>query len=505
MKLQDLLDSAGITPTQPLSLENPNSIVTRVTSDSREVIPGTVYVAVRGGTADGHQFVEQAITQGALAVVGEEPWAWGAVRTQECYLDVPDSRRALGELASAFHDHPSRGLMMIGVTGTSGKTTTTYLIESILTEAGHKVGVIGTVNFRIGEKILPSTHTTPGAPELQALLAQMRDEGADAVVMEVSSHALKQSRVAGVAFDGMVFNNLSPEHLDFHPDMEDYYQSKKLLFTQMADTAWRGGKRPRAAINAEDAYGARLLEELAHTSGESIVPEGFGTKIPDVAFEVGVEGIRGSYRSVAIRSSLIGSFNAANIAAAVSITRQLGIASDSVSEGIAALRAVPGRLERVPNAKGIHVLVDYAHKPDALEKVLQTLGEMRQGHRLICVLGCGGDRDRTKRPVMGGIAVRLSDLALITSDNPRSEDPGAIIAEIVAGTQGATNYVVEGDRRLAIYQAIAAARSGDIVVIAGKGHEDYQILRDPAVGSDLKATVKVHFDDREVALAALNS
>lgn len=505
MRLRDLLESAGILLSHEFPASALDSRVERVTADSREVGPGTLFVAVRGTTADGHAFVEDVMTRGALAVVGEEPWAWGAVRTQDRYVEVKSSRHALGELASAFHDHPSRSLLMVGVTGTSGKTTTTYLIESILRTAGRRVGVIGTVNFRFGETVLPSTHTTPGAAELQALLAQMRDLGADAVVMEVSSHALKQARVAGVAFDGMVFTNLSPEHLDFHPDMEDYFAAKKLLFTEMAQEAWRGGKRPHGAIHSGDAFGARLIRELEASPERSIEVVPFAATGPGSEVRVGVEGIEGTLQGVPVRSPLIGSFNAQNLAGAIAVTRALGVSATAISGGVSVLACVPGRLERVPNSRGIHVLVDYAHKPDALEKVLTTLGEMRDGRRLITVFGCGGDRDRTKRPVMGGIACRLSDAVFITSDNPRSEDPESIVAEIVAGTAGARNFQVEVDRRKAIHAAIAAARPGDLVVIAGKGHEDYQIIRDPAPGAGPKATVKVHFDDREVAREALGN
>jgi UDP-N-acetylmuramoyl-L-alanyl-D-glutamate--2,6-diaminopimelate ligase len=505
MKLHDLLQSAGLRADPTLAGDVLATEITRVTADSREVGPGTLFVAVRGGSADGHAFVEQAIAAGAVAIVGEEPWAWGAVRTDERYLSVPSSRQALGDLASAFHGHPSRSMLMVGVTGTSGKTTITYLIESILRAAGRRTGLIGTVNFRFEGTVLPSTHTTPGAPELQGLLARMRDLGADAVVMEVSSHALKQRRVAGTAFDGMVFTNLSPEHLDFHPDMDDYYASKKLLFTEMAEAAWRGGKRPRAAINADDAYGARLLRELGADPGRGVEFVPFSAQPPATDSRMGVEGIAGKVEGVDLRSPLIGGFNVSNLAAAVAVTRELGIPLAAIAEGAAALPVVPGRLQRVADPRGVvHVLVDYAHKPDALEKVLRTLGEMREGgRRLITVFGCGGDRDRTKRPVMGRIAVTLSDRVFITSDNPRTEDPAAIVAEIVAGTEGARNFEVEVDRRRAIFRAVAEARPGDLVVIAGKGHEDYQIVRDPQAPAGAKVTVKVHFDDREVAAEAL--
>jgi UDP-N-acetylmuramoyl-L-alanyl-D-glutamate--2,6-diaminopimelate ligase len=456
-------------------------------------VPGAVFVAVQGTSQDGHAFIPTAVKQGALVVVGEAaPPAYLAIP----YIRVESSRRALSELAAAFHGHPSRGLLMFGVTGTSGKTTTTYLIESILEAAGHRVGVIGTVNFRHGGRVLPSTHTTPGAVELQALLSEMKREGCTAVVMEVSSHSLVQQRVASIAFDGVVFTNLSSEHLDFHRTMEEYYQAKKLLFTEVARAAVKTGKRPKAAVHT-DSYGQRLLQELA--SEPSIQTHGYG----EHALSVDVNGIRGRVGGVDVRSPLIGSFNAQNLLAAITVCSAVGVADDAIAAGISALAAVPGRLQAVPNCRRIHVLVDYAHKPDALEKVLKTLSEMRAGHRLITVFGCGGDRDRTKRPVMGRIAVELSDQVYVTSDNPRTENPDRIIEEIVTGIRSAPNacpYEIEPDRRKAIHAAVSSAAPGDLVLIAGKGHEDYQIIASPDAPG---GTVKIHLDDREVAMEAL--
>lgn len=398
-------------------------------------------------------------------------------------------------------------MKMVGVTGTSGKTTTTYLIESVLKAAGHAVGVIGTVNFRFGEKVYPSTHTTPGAVELQKLLSEMRRDGCTAVVMEVSSHALKQDRSAFIAFDGVVFTNLTPEHLDFHPDMEDYYASKKILFTEYLDVATAAGKKPVAAINIEDEYGRRLLEECrAHPVAGSrylsfTATQGQSGDFTAQALRIDLGGIQGETQDVKIRSGLTGRFNAANILGALTVARGMGIDPAAVSRGISELAAVPGRLERVPNSRGIHVVVDYAHKPDALEKVLTTLVEVKGEQRLITVFGCGGDRDRKKRPVMGEMAVRLSDHVFVTSDNPRTEDPTSIIDEILRGAPGAKNLTVEPDRRKAIFGAIAMAKKGDLVLIAGKGHEDCQIIGDPSAPS---GTRKIHFDDREVATEALS-
>ncbi len=466
--------------------------VVAVTSDSREVRKGVVFVAVQGTSQDGNQFIGSARQSGAALIVSDRP-------DSGADLIVSDARIALAELASAFQGHPSRQMKMIGVTGTSGKTTTAFVIEGILKAANLHVGLIGTVVFRHGNKVIPSTHTTPGPVELQALLAQMRDGGCQAVVMEVSSHALKQHRVGGIAFDGMVFTNLSPEHLDFHPDMEDYFHSKAMLFDELARSSVLAGKHPFAAINADDAYGERLLSEVVDRRIEGFQSIGFGFK--DSAtfrgdqLKIGIDGISGRVGDVDFHSTLIGGFNASNLMGAIAVARGIGIAPEAVTRGVENLQLVPGRLEAVPNSQGIHILVDYAHKPDALEKVLAMLKAVKGCGRLITVFGCGGDRDRQKRPVMGQIAVKHSDQVVITTDNPRSEDPLAIIAEIEVGTAGHNNFSVEADRRRAIHSAVKAARAGDIVLIAGKGHENYQIV----------GTEKFPFDDREVALQALIS
>lgn len=470
----------------PLDLNHP---VDLVTSDSRETGPGVIFVAVRGHSQDGHQFLRDASNRNVLLMVGEDP---PPSDLKAPYLRVLDSRIALAHLASAFYGNPSRSLLMVGITGTCGKTTTSYLVESILKSAGHQVGLIGTINFRYGTQILPSTHTTPGAVELQKIISQMRDAGCTAVVMEVSSHALKQKRTASIAFDGMVFTNLSPEHLDFHPDMEDYYQSKAILFSEVAEFSVLSGKSPVGVINRADEYGRRLLTELKGSTRHSYALREFEG---GEGMQVTLEGISGQIDGISIESQLTGAFNGSNIAAAVQLAQGLKIPREKIEEGIKSLGGVPGRLERVPNTRGIHVWVDYAHKPDALENVLTTLNGIRRGHRLITVFGCGGDRDRTKRPVMGKIAVEKSDRVIITSDNPRTEDPNSIIQEILREIQSNSKVIVEVNRKKAIFEAIRCAQSGDLVLIAGKGHEDYQII----------GTTKIHFDDREVALEAFQS
>ena len=460
-----------------------------VTTDSRDVKKGSIFVAIRGGSVDGHRFLLKAQESEAILAVGENIPPPGL---KVPYIQVLDSRLALARIASHFYDQPSRSLLMIGVTGTSGKTTTTYLIESILKAANHQVGVIGTVNVRFGTKVLPSTHTTPDAPELQRLMAEMKNQGCTAIVMEVSSHALKQHRTAYIAFDGVIFSNLTPEHLDFHPDMEDYFQSKAVLFTSLGVYSHKEGKTPVGAINRQDPFGERLYQELQR---QPPYPEFKPAAVAEEGLQVTLEGISGRLFDIPIQSQLTGSFNCFNIAAAVTLCHALQVSPLAIEQGIRDLSGVPGRLERVKNSKGIHVWVDYAHKPDALEKVLKSLKRMQNDKRIITVFGCGGDRDRKKRPLMGKIAGQNSDQVFVTSDNPRTENPNAIIEEILTGLTGFTNYVVEVDRKKAIFAAIHSAQEGDLVLVAGKGHEDYQIL----------GTQKVHFDDREVVQEAFLS
>jgi UDP-N-acetylmuramoyl-L-alanyl-D-glutamate--2,6-diaminopimelate ligase len=483
--LQDAFGAAAPQIGPDISPDILESTIEAITSDSRQVKPGTLFVAVEGGTVDGHRFIGDGAISQAVAVIGEKQIS------SPRYIRVKNSREALARLASSFYGHPSRHMQVLGVTGTSGKTTTVYILESILKASGKPAGVIGTISFRFGSKIYPATHTTPGPVELQALLSEMLEDGCRAVVMEVSSHALKQSRVASIAFDGMIFTNLSPEHLDFHPDMEDYFASKAILFQKIAKESQAAGKSPVAVIHEADAYGKRLL---AMTAG------GIGFSTPST-LKITASGIHGKIRDVQIHSELIGGFNAENLTGAVILALGLGISAQQISKGVKELGGVPGRLEAVQDPSGkIDVRVDYAHKPDALEKVLKTVREvMPKGARLLTVMGCGGDRDRTKRPKMGAIAVGLSDLTWITSDNPRTEDPLAIIQEILGGlkdlSQPFGQHQVQPDRRKAIFQAIESAQPGDVVLIAGKGHEDYQIT-----GSQ-----KVHFDDREVARQALRA
>jgi len=471
--------------------------VTGLTDDSRRVSPGGLFVAVKGTQSDGHRFLAQAVAAGAGAIVVET----GRVSEETLasigvpVIQVGDSRRALGLLASRFHGDPSSRLKMIGVTGTNGKTTTTYVCKSILETAGVRVGLIGTVAYLYGEEQVAATHTTPGALELQGLLRKMVDAGMQAVVMEVSSHALALDRTAGCEFGTAVFTNLTQDHLDFHADMEDYFGAKLRLFTVLAPEA-------RAIANGDDPYGKRVIEATRARAWTFAIDGPADLRAEDV--RVSLSGVRFTARTpagpVALRSPLVGRHNVHNILAAVAVGLAQGVPLEAIAAGVAALKNVPGRFEQVDAGQPFTVVVDYAHTEDALYRLLTTAQKVRTG-RIITVFGCGGDRDRGKRPKMGQVAARYSDVVVVTSDNPRTEDPDAIIREILPGVEaglrdaGHGRYLVHADRRAAIAEAIRLAQPGDLVLIAGKGHEDYQII-----GKD-----KHPFDDRVVAREAIKA
>lgn len=466
----------------------------KVTTNSREVKPGDVFVAIRGTRVDGHDYIHEALKNGAERVIGERDLSGDPMITTKNYVRVSDSSNAYSEECAKFFHHPSHSLMTIGVTGTSGKTTSAYLIHSILSEAGLKPGLIGTIEHKIGDRVIESSHTTPDAWEVQRLIAQMRDEVCRSVVMEVSSHALKQKRVEHVEFDGAVFTNLSREHLDYHPDMDDYFESKKILFTRLFESSKRLGKNPQAAIPNDQKYGSRLIQELG---GKNTHPIHWDHAKVD---QFSVDGLEFTYRGLNIQSSLFGRFNLENILGAVEISLALKIPQHAIIAGVKNLKSVPGRLETVRSQSGAYCIVDYAHKSDAMEKVLKALQEVKGTGKIITVFGCGGNRDRTKRPVMGKIATENSDWVWITSDNPRLEDPQAIIDEILVGIpKTSKNFNVEVDRRRAIEAAVRSAKSGDCVAILGKGHEAYQLIPDPSNPGELK---KISFDDREIARQA---
>jgi UDP-N-acetylmuramoyl-L-alanyl-D-glutamate--2,6-diaminopimelate ligase len=492
-ELSELLgahDLAQAAPGSGSGASASSATVTGIAYDSRRVQPGNVFVALKGEHADGTAFARQAIERGAIAVVSEDTAPEDAA---VAWTVVHDARRAMAHLAAAFFGNPSTNMQVIGITGTNGKTTTAYLVASIFDAAGIPCGVLGTVGYRIGLEMREATHTTPESPDVHSLLREMVDRGCGACAMEVSSHALSLHRVDGMTFAAGVFTNLTRDHLDFHADMEAYFQAKRRLFEMLPRDA-------PSLINMDDPRGPSLVElagrpvTYAVNRQADITPGPLSFSLQGLTFDA-----RTPRGTLHITSSLVGRPNVYNILAAVSTATALGIAFDAIERGISSLEGVPGRFQVVSSRKDdVTVVVDYAHTDDALRNLLETARPLAAG-RLITVFGCGGDRDRTKRPLMGAVAGRLSDLIVVTSDNPRSEDPLKIIEEIQRGltvdtrrdtAQRMLTYV---DRREAIGKAIELARPGDVVLIAGKGHEKYQII-----GRDVRP-----FDDVAVARDAL--
>ncbi|MGB8650994.1 MAG: UDP-N-acetylmuramoyl-L-alanyl-D-glutamate--2,6-diaminopimelate ligase [Mycobacteriales bacterium] len=467
--LAGLLDAVrGLRPTAALS----GVTVTGCTHDSRAVRPGDLYAALPGANAHGAAFAGQAVAAGAVAVLTDPAGAAQVAGVPVLVVERP--REVLGEVASWVHGHPSRDLTVLGVTGTNGKTTTAFLLEAGLRAAGRSTALLGTVMTRIGDEAVPSVRTTPEATDLHALFAVMRERGVTAVAMEVSSHALAYGRVDGVRFDTAVFTNLSQDHLDFHATMEDYYAAKASLFTP--------ARSRRGVVNADDEAGRRLLA----TATIPLTSYGAGADWEGVEVDLRPDGsafrLRGPGVDLAASVQLPGAFNVSNAVGALVCLVTAGVPAEAAVRGIAALPGVPGRMERVDAGQAFTALVDYAHTPDAVATLLSTVRAVTPG-RVIVVLGCGGDRDRGKRPLMGRAAVDGADVAVLTSDNPRSEDPRAILAEMAQ-----PGAVVEPDRRTAIARAVREARPGDAVVVAGKGHETGQEV----------AGVVTPFDDRQV-------
>jgi UDP-N-acetylmuramoyl-L-alanyl-D-glutamate--2,6-diaminopimelate ligase len=466
----------------------PPPAVTGLTADSRRVEPGDCFVAVPGFKQDARRFVPDAVARGARLVVTEGEALAGLAVAQ---VLVPSARQALPRLADAFHGRPSAALTLVGITGTNGKTTTSYLVDALLRARGLTTGIIGTIQYVLGTETRVANQTTPEALEIRGMLAEMRARGVGGVAMEVSSHALALSRVDGLDFDVAVFTNLTQDHLDFHGTLDEYRAAKRRLFELLAASA-----KPRrtAVVNADDPAGAAMVAGL----DLPVLPFGLGqgARVRAVDHVSGLEGIRMTVETprgrLALTSPLIGEHNVMNLLGAVATGLALDLAPDAIARALAQVHAVPGRFEQVHAGQPFLVVVDYAHTPDALERVLATARKITPG-RLGVVFGCGGDRDRTKRPIMGEIAARLADQAWVTSDNPRSERPEAILDEIVVGVErvagAGARCARQADRRAAIAAALGWARAGDTVVVAGKGHETYQI-----VGSDV-----LDFDDRAVA------
>ena len=455
--------------------------------DSRRVQPGTLFFAIQGEKADGHKFIPQALERGAVAVVSERPATpEGAGR----WVQVPRIRRALADAARAFYGHPEAQLRLVGITGTNGKTTTAYLLESILRAAEIRAGLFGTIEYRVGDRVFPATNTTPESLDLIAAFAQLAEAGAKAAVMEASSHALAQERIWGFRFDAAIFTNLTRDHLDYHKDFEHYFEAKRRLFEGL------GTPPPACAVvNVDDAWGVKLLDlpfQRRITYGMNAEAEVKPKQIN--RSPTGLEGtLLTPLGKMQLASSLVGRANLANILAATAAGIGLDLPKDKIAKGIATLKAVPGRFERIDEGQPFLVIVDYAHTDDALRNVLKTARELTR-ERLIILFGCGGERDRMKRPLMGEAAGTLGDFVVLTSDNPRGEDPLLIMADALVGLQktGKT-YVAEVDREVAVRKAFAEARPGDTVVLAGKGHETYQVLKDRTIP----------FDDREVARKVL--
>jgi len=478
MKLQELIKSLDLSTLAVEDFE-----VKGVTSDSRQVKDDFIFVAVNGNKMNGNLFIGEAIKNGARAVISDTRVKDNDYKN---FIHVNDSRLALARLAAELFSYPSRKMKVVGVTGTNGKTTVTYLIEHILRQAGYKTGVIGTINYRFDNKVILAKNTTPGPEFIQSLLAQMYNEDIRYVAMEVSSHALDQGRVNGVDFSTAVFTNLTQDHLDYHKDMEEYFRAKSSLFRNLNSGAM-------SIINKDDPYAQRLI----NLTGSRVVT--YSLKQPaDISASKIKLGMHGTSFYVSfpeakmeINTKLIGRHNVYNILAAFEFAMQEGFDPEAVKRSVESFSHVPGRLEEIDLGQPFKVFVDYAHTEDALRNVIMSLKEIEH-NRIIVVFGCGGDRDSTKRPKMGYVASELADQVIITADNPRSEDANGIIADILKGIKK-NNYKIIADRALAIEEALKMAEENDIVLLAGKGHENYQVFKDRTID----------FDDREEAKRCL--
>src|SRR5690242_3556876 len=471
MKLGELLERV-----QPVETGVDQSTeVTSLAYDSRRVEKGSVFFAIAGEQTDGHLFIEDAVRRGVVAIVSERvpPAGFGSK-----WVRVGKIRRALSEAARRFYDDPDVKLRVIGITGTNGKTTTAYLLNSILEAAGTRTGLLGTVEYRLGTRVIPASNTTPESLDLTAYFYELAAEGAGAAIMEVSSHALAQERVWGMHFSAAVFTNLTRDHLDYHHDFEHYFAAKQRLFEGL------GIPPPElAVINVDDPWGRRLLDipnprQLTYglESKADVGVKRYSQNLPGLSATLTTP-----QGQIEIESGLLGRANLKNILAATATAIGVGISTDQIQSGIRRLAAVPGRFEKVDEGQPFLVLVDYAHTDDALKNALEAARELT-GKRLVVVFGCGGERDRTKRPLMGEVAGQLSDLAILTSDNPRSEDPILIMNDVLVGLQRTGRpYIAEIDREIAIQKALAEAREGDLVLLAGKGHESYQVLKDRTI------------------------
>lgn len=474
MKLYELIKDTAETVLDDIEISS-------VTDDTRKVTEGCLFVCVKGGSFDGHSAAAEMLEKGAAAVVCQHDLGLG-----DRQILVSDTRRAYGRLCAAWFGHPEKKLKMIGVTGTNGKTTITNVIKHILTSAGHKTGLVGTIQNEIGDEVIHTDNTTPMAFDFMSLLDRMVREDCEYVVMEVSSFGLVQNRIGPSWFDIAVFTNLTQDHLDYHKDMEDYFQAKKMLF-DICDTA---------IINIDDSYGRRLLDEADCEKYSFSVKQ----SADYYADGIKIKSTGSSFwfchgdKSYLVRTRIPGLFNVSNLTAVTAVCMRAGIPMEKIICAISGYNGVKGRCEVIPTGRDFTVICDYAHTPDALENILRSVKEYTEG-RLICLFGCGGNRDAAKRPKMAKAAASYADRLIVTSDNPRNEDPELIIKDILAGLENSTvPYDVVTDRREAIYHALKIAEKGDIIVLAGKGHEDYQIL----AGME-----HIHFDEREIVAEGL--
>ena len=487
MKLQETV--AGIELTRLWG--SPETEITSVTCDSRTVAPGALFFALRGSKTDGKLYVKEAMERGAAAVISDQAPEENLLETQrdkaiKAWIQVAEPRRALAAAAANFYSHPSRNLQLVGVTGTNGKTTVGYLVDSILRASGRITGLAGTVEWRTPSQVREARDTTPDAVELQRMFAEIRDAGGSSAVLEVSSHSLMMDRVWGCHFAAAIFTNLTRDHLDFHGDAESYFQAKRRLF------AGTGAGAPDVGIiNTDDPHGAKLKGLAQRTVTYGL---GNGAQITARKIQVSTDHLQFTAQTpegpVEVRSPLIARINVHNILAAIGAVQSLGVSRADIELGIRNLTSVPGRFQKIDEGQPFLVVVDYAHADDALRNLISTARELAGNGRVITLFGAGGNRDRGTRPLMGEAAGSLSDLVVLTSDNPRTEDPARIINDVVVGLQKAgAAYEIEMDRERAIELAFRKARAGDIVLLAGKGHENYQILKDRTL----------EFDDREMA------
>ena len=474
MKLIDLLENNAVTAIGETE-------ITSLTDDTRKVTEGSLFICIKGAKFDGHTAAAEMLEKGAAAVVCEHDLGLG-----DRQILTDDSRRLYGKLCSAWFGHPERKIKMIGVTGTNGKTTITNVIKHILMSTGHKTGLIGTIQNEIGDEIIHTENTTPMTYDFMALLDRMVREGCEYVVMEVSSFGLVQNRIGSSWFGIALFTNLTQDHLDYHKDMEDYYQAKKMLF-DVCDTA---------ICNIDDDYGRRLYGEIGCDKLSFSTHENASFYADDIKIRASGSSFWFCYegKSHFVKTRIPGMFNVSNITAAMGACLKAGIPLDDIISAVSECGGVKGRCEVIPTGRDFTVICDYAHTPDAVENILRSVKEYTE-NRLICLFGCGGDRDAAKRPKMAAAAAEYADLIIVTSDNPRNEEPGEIIRQILTGLEGSSvPYEVVEDRREAIYHALKIAEKGDIIVLAGKGHEDYQVLA---------GNKRIHFDEREVVAEGL--